>query len=291
MRNLIIAISVTVLLFAAGCEKTPGTSGADVPQAVLSTFEGMYPGAEDVQWTSRHSYWVASFAEYSRTKSPAAASGRNSAWFDDSGKWYMTEFHSELSFLPEMVKAAFSLCEYASWKVDDIDVIHRDGVSVVYVIEVEGMLDGREAEADLYFSEDGVLVKERFDVDDDYDYWDYIPGRPVSSVSDAVNSIYPGARIIDIEEDDGMMEVEIVGEDKIFREIYFSLGLEWLMTKTEMRLRDLPENVRLALARYREVDDIHFIETPSSDYYLAEVEVYDDDITVRISPEGEVTEI
>ncbi len=205
----------------------------------------------------------------------------------------MTEFHSERSVLPDAVESAFNDCEYASWRVDDIDVICRDGMEDIYVIEVEGALDGRETEVDLYFSEAGVLVKEKYDMDDSYDYWDYIPSRPVSSLSEAVNKVVPGARIIEVEEDDGAIEVEVVGTDKVFREIYFSLGLEWLLTKTEMRYDKLPQAVRTAFessdyVTYRIDDDIdHYEWKDGKEYYIFELDSRDDDdIKVKIDADG-----
>ena len=41
--------------------------------------------------------------------------------------------------LPEAVRTAFAATEYAAapWSVDDVDMLEREGVETVYVIEVE----------------------------------------------------------------------------------------------------------------------------------------------------------
>lgn len=297
MRKVIFALSVTALLFAAGCEKNPAGGELDVPQSVLSAFDEMYPGAEDVQWSSRQSYFVATFGDCLPVKGMSSScSGRNAAWFDFSGKWYMTEFNSSLGMLPQAVRDAFASSEYASWRVDDVDVLRRSGTAVIYVIEVEGQKDGVFMEVDLYYSEDGVLVKEVVDAEDGYDYGDYIPSRPAESLADAVESLYPGARIVDVDEDDGAIEVEIVDADRIFRELYFDFGLEWMLTKTEVRYSLLPAAVVAAFGNseysgYRIDDDIdHYLWNSGEEYYVLELESRDDDdIKIKITPDGTVS--
>lgn len=292
MRKFFLALSVTAMLFAAGCEKSPG-NGTDirVPEQVLSAFNGMYPDAVDVEWSARGTYWVASFDDAEQTRSAAAAE-RSEAWYDSAGKWYMTEQDTVRDRLPAAVEEAFAGSAYADWKIDDIDVIRRDGVAVIYVIEVEDVSDGVHREVDLYYSEDGVLVKEVVDSDDDYS--GYIPSRPASSVREAVEQKYPGAKITDVEEDDGVIEVEIVDADRIFRELYFSLGMEWLLTKTEMKYSALPEKIRTALESSEygnmRVDDIdHYLRASGEEYYIFELDSRDDDISVKVTADGTVS--
>jgi len=81
------------------------------------------------------------------------------------------------------VQAAFRDSEYAGWRIDVVDMLEREGVETVYVIEAEGRSGGRETEVDLYYSSDGVLVKKVVDADSDYDYGDYIPARPTGAPS------------------------------------------------------------------------------------------------------------
>ena len=108
MRKFFLALSVTAMLFAAGCEKSPG-NGTDirVPEQVLSAFNGMYPDAVDVEWSARGTYWVASFDDAEQTRSAAAAE-RSEAWYDSAGKWYMTEQDTVRDRLPAAVEEAFA---------------------------------------------------------------------------------------------------------------------------------------------------------------------------------------
>lgn len=295
MKSFAIMLSAA-LFFAAGCQKSPSGHEAGVPEAVVASFNEMYPGATGVQWSSKYSYWVADFGGSIDSKAASSQSaGTNSAWYDSTGKWYMTEMNGGLDQLPDAVKTAFASSEYASWRVDDIDKIIREGMQTVYVIEVEGMKDGVQMEIDLYYSEDGILVKEVVDEEDDYDYWDYIPSRPASSVEEAVASLYPGAKIVDVEEDDGAVEVEIIDADRIFRELYFSMSLEWLMTKTEVRYNALPAVVKSAFessqyASYT-VDDIdNYIKASGEEYYILEIESRNSDLKIKITSDGVVSE-
>ena len=96
----------------------------DVPAAVLSAFEEQYPDADNVQWTKKDNYAVATFTKSGDT------SGQQSAWFAwDNGTWGMTEYEIPYSLLPDDVRTAFEASEYAAspWRYDrEIDVLKRN---------------------------------------------------------------------------------------------------------------------------------------------------------------------
>lgn len=167
--------AAAVGLLAVGCEKESGSQGSGpdrVSPAVLAAFEALYPGAEQVRWEVKGDYAVANFY-WSGVRAAGVAANR-AAWFENGdGAWSMTETDIRFDQLPEAVKRAFAEGEYADWRVDEVDMLDRDGVEVIYVVEVER--DGREM--DLYYSADGVLVKSVADAGDDYDYGDFIPSR------------------------------------------------------------------------------------------------------------------
>lgn len=188
---------------------------------------------------------------------------------------------------------AFMASEYATWRIDDIDYILRNGVETIYVIEVEGEKDGVRMDVDLYYTEDGVLVKEVIDAEDDYDYRDFIPSAPSSGIEAFISERYPDARIVDMEREDGGIEVDIVDGRK-FRELYFDRSEIWLMTKTEIRYTELPEAVSAVLGQqysdYR-IDDIDYYETSDNgNFYRIELESMRGDMTIDIDPEGNVAE-
>ena len=68
--------------------------------------------------------------------------------------------------LPEAVRKAFSASEYADWRVEDAERASRVRDSNrVYVLEVEK----GQTEYELFYAEDGVLIRAVVDADDNDD--------------------------------------------------------------------------------------------------------------------------
>ena len=165
MKKLLTAIAAIGSLMAlAGCEKTghiPFNISAEAQQA----FSAKYPSATNVEWENKNGYSVADFRSDNRDRS---------AWFDSFGSWYMTETEIRFSDLPQAVQNAFNASEYATWRVDDVDMLERQGVETVYVIEAETYQNGDDTSVDLYYSADGVLVRTVVDGAANNDYIDMI---------------------------------------------------------------------------------------------------------------------
>ena len=125
--------AAAVGLLAVGCEKESGSQGSGpdrVSPAVLAAFEALYPGAEQVRWEVKGDYAVANFY-WSGVRAAGVAANR-AAWFENGdGAWSMTETDIRFDQLPEAVKRAFAEGEYADWRVDEVDMLDRDGVEVV----------------------------------------------------------------------------------------------------------------------------------------------------------------
>ena len=147
-------------------------------------------------------------------------------------------------------------------------------------------MDGRRDGIDLYYSKDGVLVKKLVDADNDYDYGDYIPAAPVEGVEAFLKANFPNARILDIDREDNMTEVEIL-DGQVVRELLFDKASNWLFTKTETVYAALPAVVKQALeaseyAGYH-VDDVDHYATPEEEYYRLELESVKGDVKVKIT--------
>ncbi|MFR6634128.1 MAG: hypothetical protein ACLUQ6_03050 [Alistipes onderdonkii] len=67
-----------------------------------------------------------------------------------------------------------------------------------------------EQEFDLYYSEDGVLLREVPDRDGNDDHGDMLPQELSKAISDFIARKYPGARIVDAEREKGNTEVDII---------------------------------------------------------------------------------
>lgn len=183
----------------------------------------------------------------------------------------MTETDLPYQALPAAVKSAFESSEYAKWKVDDVDMLERPDMEKVYVIEVES---GKQ-EFDLYYSEEGILVKSVADTDNDSE--NYLPVEIPAAIETFIKKQYPNARLVEIEVEHGMTEVDII-DGNISKEIVFNSSNEWISTSWDVRRNELPETVTHAIAsseKYAgyQIDDADFVETPDEgEYYLVELE-------------------
>lgn len=299
-RNMKLFISGTVLflmlLGASSCNRQMPDifpDGEVNPELQAALYE-MYPGAQDVVWSMKGAYYVASFkASAADVRSSSVDMISYSAWFDADYQWQMTETDIPQDMIPDAVWAAFYATEYADWRIDDIDMLRRGGVETIYIIEVEGTTaDGIRQDVDLYFSEDGVLVKTVVDAEDDYDYSDYIPDSVPDSIEELIASMYPDARIVEIDVENGMTEVEII-DGRVCREVFFDASMNWLFTRTEVRLSDVPDDIMafLKASEYGEyrVDDVDYYQTPDSEFYRFDLELRDDDVKVDVFADGTVT--
>lgn len=292
-RNAVLMTLLVSALALAGCNKNEdnGSREPAVSKQAQAALAEKYPAATNVRWTAKDKYVVASF---SLPASRAEAGNDFAAWFDNGGAWYMTETDIPFTALPQAVRTAFGGSEYASapWTVDDVDMLEREGVETIYVIEVEKRENGIETEVDLYYSADGVLVKMLTDSAPDYDYGDYIPSRPATGIEEYIRTNYPGARITEIDHEHGMTEVEII-DGRTPRELLFDGSGAWVYTKTEVRRSDVPQTVMRALensgyASYR-IDDIDHFKTPDREFYRFDLESAQGDAKVDIALDGTLT--
>ena len=237
---------------------------------------------------SKNGYTVAKFNRLA-TRS-ASLEYDYSVWFNGIGTWCMTESEVTYEALPEAVKTAFEASEYAAWKIDDIDKLERAGMATFYVIEAETKSGNIEKEADIYFSETGAVIKVVLDVDDDYDYEDYLPADVQAVLKSFISQKYPGAVIMDTEYDDGEIEVEIVHEWR-GKDVYFSKDNVWLRTEWDVRKSELPAAVMNQLnVSYPswEIDDAEYVETPSGAWFVIELEKGEAEVDVKIAEDGTI---
>lgn len=234
-----------------------------VSKEVQSAFNTKYPQARDVEWKLKGNYAVVDF--------DWNGSG-HSAWFDPaSASWYMTETDIRYDDLPQPVKAAHEAGEYATWKRDDVDMLVREGMETLYVIEVEN----GNTDIDLFYSPSGVLVKSVVDTDQDSDYDDYLPQPEAQTIIQLVKQMYPDARIVEIDrEKNGVTEVEIL-DGMTCCELYFDKENVWLRTVWEVPLAELLAPVKEAVKlKYQDyvIDDADYVQTPSGNWYELDLE-------------------
>lgn len=253
LLSLWMVVFAVMLGFASCSEndmpETPPGSGGSVdpstlPQVVIEEFNARYPGATDVSWSVKNEYAVASF--YWDNVRAASDASHHTAWFTMKGDWGMTERDLPFALLATVapkVYEAFTASVYgqasSGWIPDaEVDVIQRGaGTEQLYVIEVSKRDAGKETEVDLYYTEEGILVKEIMDADDDQDYDEYLPQKPAGNVEAWLKQKFTDYTVIEIEGEHGKTEVEVMAKGRK-HEVLFDASQNWLSTKTDLFAKD-----------------------------------------------------
>lgn len=253
---------------------------ADLQEA----FDSRYPNASRVDWEQNGGFYEAEFV---------GNGYENKAWFTPDGAWVMTEYDIPFNQLPQAVLDAFAASAYASWRVDDVDMIEKSGMEMIYVIEVES----GEREYELTYLEDGTLLRENTE------WGDHLPVAPgqTADVKALVMEKYPQAVILDIEEDRRGIEVEIRDGGRQKEVLYqkdASGVLTWVYTMYEVsryEMNNLPAGVQQALtdlsASGMRVDDVDYFETADGNYYRIEVDKWGADKYIYVGENGETVQV
>ena len=248
-------------------------------QTVTKAFDTKYPDAGKVEWETKSGYEVADFQ----------ISGNDAeAWFDNKGNWLMTKTEINFGLLPEAIRKDLRANEYADWKYTDFDKLERSNAATIYVIEAEQ----GEKEVDLYYAEDGTLIKVVNDTDDDNSHFQ--PTTIPQAITDAINEMYAGATIVDFDQEKNGFEVDIL-HNSVYKDVYFNAANEWISTEWDITEDKVPAIVMNALKasdykNYR-IEDIDQIEKPAGTFYLFELEQGDNDVEVTISAEGNIENV
>ena len=244
-------------------------------EKIVNVLQEKYPNAQRVEWELKYDHYVADFYLDNIEKE---------AWINAKGEWVMTESDILFNDLPQAIQTSFNESEYKDWRIDDVDMLERVELETVYVIEVE---KGKQ-EFDLYYAEDGTLVKTIEDTDNDDNHH---PVTVPEVLKTAINTQYPGAVILEIEVEKGITEIDIKHEN-IVKEVHFNSSNEWLYTSWDVKRKDVPANVMSTIIRdyaTYEIDDIDYKESADgSKLYILELEQGNDEIHVKIDTEGNV---
>lgn len=268
-----------------------GLPNSKVPEAVRTAFEETFSNASNLKWETENvaqgQYYKAEF--YNKNDNGY----KTEVWYTPDGKWYMTETEMPYNAIPQAIRTSFESSEYANWRRDnEVDRIERAGVTkeVIYIIEVESAQD---VDLDLIYSEDGILIKAIGDNGDGNNgsYLPNVPSDMVTAATEFINTKYPNARIIEIDMERGLIEIDIIHDNRA-KEVLLNSTYEWIQTSWEVNRYSLPARVTEAInasqyAGYA-IDDADYIETPTGDYYLIEFERGDRDYYLKITAEGQI---
>lgn len=126
----------------------------------------------------------------------------------------------------------------------------------------------------------------------------YEDGKPVKSVREAFEEMYPDAR--DVEWD-----MELTGWKVSFEtgtppdikesEAWYDMNGNWLRTETDLLASALPQVVKDALAASEyasavlDAGDVEFVETPDGNFYQLEVILKGLEVKLKVSEDGKIS--
>lgn len=271
----VLALAMCGMLAFTSCDDDDNNYLPD--QTITKAFDEKYPDAGKVEWETKGGYEVADFR---------VSGNETEAWFDNKGNWVMTKTEINFGLLPEAVRLSLNGGEYKDWKPTDFDKLERSNAATVYVVEVEQ----GEQEFDLYYTEDGILLKAVPDDDND----NFQPTVVPQAITEAINEMYPGATILEFDSEKTGFEVDIL-HNNIYKDVYFNTGNEWLYTEWDIKAADVPSIVLNAYkaSDYKDyrIDDVDVIQNPAGIFYVLELEKGNDEVKMTISSEGNIEDV
>lgn len=272
------------------CDNDDDIDNSNVPENIRTAFSENYPDTRNLKWETEN---VAQQQYYKAEFNNKKENGyKTSAWYAADGTWRMTEIEMPYNAIPAAIKTSFEGSQYATWKKDnEVDKVERAGAETVYIIEVESATD---VDVDLYYSENGILIKAVSDqpgnATGDGSLLPDAPAGVTSVVTEFIKEKYPNARIVEIDVEHGLTEVDIIDDNK-GKEVLFDSNNEWISTSWDVAVMQLPAVIKEAIAasQYNTylIDDAEYVEAPQGDYYLIELESGKQEVKVKIDLTGQ----
>lgn len=142
MKKLVLVVFSAMITSLSIAQKT---SEKEIPEAVKTEFQKMYPTAKEVKWDIEKELYEASF-DLNKID--------HSVLFDSAGNIKETEVEIELSTLPNGV-LDYVKAHYASKAVKEAAKIIGAKGEIQYEVEIKGM--------DILFDQEGNFIKEVVD--------------------------------------------------------------------------------------------------------------------------------
>lgn len=285
--TLITMILLGGLIFTS-CDKNDDNDNQNlnVPGVVLNAFTKEYPNVKP-NWSLNDNYYVAEFGN---------DDNEVDVWFTSDGVIMLTVKEIPSAQLPAAIKTAIQTTKYATWTTDDVKLIQRNGFDDLYKVEMDDPKS--ESDVTLYYTKDGVLVKEVPDIDNT----PIVPAVVPQKITDALNETFGTGKykIADFDKETNGYDADIIlsadpmkSIEVIFNNSYIIVYYQWEITYNEV----LPvvQNAFKKLG-YSEaqIDDIYYRQTPEATprenvtTYIFEVDASPKDMIVIINQDGTV---
>lgn len=274
LLTLILMTGITI-----SCSKDDDNVNVQVPSAVTSAFQKSYPNISP-KWEYENPYYVAEF-KYN--------SDETEVWYNPDGSWMMTVTDIPSTKLPAAITQAIAASKYASWKYDDVKLIDREGFEQLYKVEMEGA--GTDNEVTLYYAENGTLIKEIPDIDNNTTVKPIVIPQKIQSYLD---QNFPSSqyKVIDLDIDDttGNYEVEVIKGTQS-TEVVFSQQQEFLYSEYEIEWSAVPTAVQNSFNAsgytQNQIDDIYNRTTADKQtLYVFDLDINNKDILLIYDTEG-----
>ncbi|MGL5919522.1 MAG: PepSY-like domain-containing protein, partial [Bacteroidales bacterium] len=253
--TLLCMIMLGGLMFSCSKDDDNDIKSVDVPSAVMSAFNEAYPNTS-AKWSLNDNYYV---AEFGNDKNEI------DVWFTSDGTIMLTVKEIPVSSLPQAIKTAIQGTKYATWTIDDANLIQRKGFDDLYKVEADDPKS--DSEVTLYYTATGVLIKEVPEIDN-------TPITPVvvpQKMIDQLNLVFPAKqyKIVDFDYESSTKTYEIdIIEQNIAIEVIFNNSQILTYWQWETTFAEVAPNVKAAFKGlgYTEsqIDDIYFRQTPNA---------------------------
>ena len=149
---------IMIAILATGFAQAQKLKESEVPKTVKDAFVKRFPNTKGIEWSKEsETEFEAEFEN---------AGKEQSANFDGTGKWLVTETEIKKADLPQAVQAALTK-EFAGYKVEEAEKVETENDGIQY----EVALEKGESNYEVLFSLDGKVLKkeEKKEKDDDKD--------------------------------------------------------------------------------------------------------------------------
>ncbi len=272
MKKILIwsLLLIPVLVFVS-CEKDDDIHPTT---AVEAKFKEMYPQATNISWETTNNHFYVAYFRNNGVKTEA--------WYSNNGAWAQTESLFAYSELSQAIKDNLSTSKYGDWTVDDVTKLERPNIEDTYVIEVEKY----NAEALLYYTIDGVLIRESFNRE-----WDNLPVMMPQQILQYVSNQYPLALIVELSIDQSGYNVYLLNGSSIVRIVFSNPEYEWLATY--QLVYEVPTIVmdafRANTSENEEYTQVDYVATATGEQYYAFTVTNGTDIyVIKIDLQGNI---
>ena len=282
---LFSVILMAAMFFSCSSDDDDNIKPVNVPSAVMSAFNQAYPNTTP-KWSENDTYYVAEFGN---------DNNEVDVWFTADGTIMLTVKEISTAQLPQAIKTSIAATKYATWTYDDVKFIQRKGFDDLYKVEMDDPKS--ESDVTLYYTKDGILVREVPDIDNS----PIIPAIVPQTIIDQLDQYFPDKvyKILDFdyEASTKTYEVDII-EYNIPIEVVFNNSqvlVYWQWETTLAKVTDVVKNAYLNLGyTVNQIDDINFRQTPNASprenvtTYIFEIEVNNIDRQIIINENGTV---